>query len=825
MWSKHPLTAALAATALLTACGDDSKPDFYNGTGLLDVTLEVVSPDGIGLTLPDPADFRFELMSVGEESSSHVWESFSSFRQGARYLAGEYVFTATHGDVTEEGFDLPFFRAMAQTRIEEGAATSVSLTATLANVPVTLTSTDAFNSAHPGWTADIHSAGGRYIGFDRAESRTAYMRAEPLSVSVGLNDGKAIFSLARAVGTDAGRLMAFTLDAEADDVVLTCNGREVRRLTVTREMLLAPWPEVSLSGASTTATLPLLERTRPAVPVAFTVDSPTEPAEVTFTIDSPSLQAIGAPPEINLMSPDDNSRRFLENIGMLIPEFARGATQFDITPLLAQIQYRGDISPTSRLSLTVTDASGRQSRPVELTVSTIPFDINVISATPAVIGINTVDITVAAPSASVSDEMTIVAREADGTLAPAEIIEAVALDNATYRVTVRIPEGNTPLTLLAYYGTELKAELPVERVSPSYTISCDAFATRVRLLVQCPGNESLVPVITRGLTLTSDGNSATVLGRDEKTGIITVIGLTPSRAYTLEATLQPGNAAALHRPAFTTEAATPLPNGDFEDTKKSIDMRDMPSGGRYSQTFAEIFNCQNKASYRHDAPTGWANTNVKTFNTGSRNRNTWYMQPSVYTIEDRMSGDYAVELVSVAFDPDGAAIADYLQESTPYTRYSRNIPDITWRAAGKIFLGTYSFNPFPSPVESYVEGIGFRSRPTSLNGFYIFEPSAADPADRGLVSVEVLGIDGDREITIAGGTLRLDPSTGYTAFTIPLNYSRFGVKATRIKVMAASSRNIGSLHAETVNIITRPDPVSSTSTGSRLRLDNLTFAY
>lgn len=827
MWSKHTLTVAFAAASLfLVACDDNSKPDFYNGTGLLNVTLDVDVPAGIDAVPPNPADFSLEIMSVGEESSSHVWDTFSSFRQGNRYLAGEYVFTASHGDPAGEGFDMPCFSAISQERIEEGSTTTVALTATLSNVPVTLVSTDAFNRRHPEWSASVHSSGGSYIAFDNSEDRTAFTRCEPLSVSVGLDGGKAVFSLARGIAVKPGELMAFRLDSdESHNVILSCNGRELRRIDVTESMLLSPGPVVKIDGVGSDASVTLLERTRPEEPVSFVVDAAVGPAEVFFTIDSPALQAIGAPSEIDLVSPDDNSRRFFENIGMSIPEFGAEQTVFDITPLFSQIQYRTGISATSRLALTAIDATGRQSEPMTLTVHTIPFDVNVISATDAVIGINTVDIVVAAPSASIADEMSIVVRNPDGTLAPAEIIDAVALGNATYRVTVHIPEGNMPVTLLAYYGTELKAELPVARVSPSYSIACDAYATKVRLKIDCPENNKLVSVITRELRLSIGGDDVTVLSRDEDAGMITVIGLAPSKDYVIEATLQPGVDSALHKAAFSTEADTPLPNGDFEDTKKAIDQRDISSGGRYSQTFAEIFNCQNKATYRYDAPTGWANTNLKTFNTASRNRNTWYMQPSVFAIEDRMSGDYAVELVSVAFDPDGAPIADYLQESVPYTRYSRNVPEIEWRAAGKIFLGSYTFSPFPEPKETYAEGIDFCSRPSSLNGFYIYEPTAADPSDRGIISIEVIGRDGDREVTIAGRTLQLEPSTGYTAFTIPLTYSRFGVKATRIKVMASSSRGIGEMHAETVNIVTLPDPVSSTSTGSRLKLDNLTFAY
>ena len=47
----------------------------------------------------------------------------------------------------------------------------------------------------------IHSAGGSYIEFSSNETRTAFMRPEPLTVSIGLDSGKAIFVLARDIST------------------------------------------------------------------------------------------------------------------------------------------------------------------------------------------------------------------------------------------------------------------------------------------------------------------------------------------------------------------------------------------------------------------------------------------------------------------------------------------------------------------------------------------------------------------------------------------------------------------------------------------------
>ncbi|MDE5750975.1 MAG: hypothetical protein K2H87_09470 [Duncaniella sp.] len=51
------------------------------------------------------------------------------------------------------------------------------------------------------------------------------------------------------------------------------------------------------------------------------------------------------------------------------------------------------------------------------------------------------------------------------------------------------------------------------------------------------------------------------------------------------------------------------------------------------------------------------------------------------------------------------------------------------------------------------------------------------------------------------------------------------MKATRIKVMFASSADIGTIAEETAAIVTLSDPKTATSTGGQLWIDNITLGY
>lgn len=250
----------------------------------------------------------------------------------------------------------------------------------------------------------------------------------------------------------------------------------------------------------------------------------------------------------------------------------------------------------------------------------------------------------------------------------------------------------------------------------------------------------------------------------------------------------------------------------------------MLSGGRYSQNTVEIYNLQNRTSFDLMTPEKWATVNDKTFCRSATNHNTWYLAPSTYTVNDAYSGAYAVRLDCVGYDIHGQKIPDYLQPGPPYTLYSCNIPAGFSHAAGRLFLGSYSFDP-ENLQERYVEGLAFSSRPVAVNGFYKFVATSANPRATALARVEVIGNLNGADIVIAENELHLPVALSYTAFTIPLSYERFGMKATSIRLMFAPSDAIGDIESETQSIIVLPDPATSTSRGSSLWLDNLSLSY
>ena len=310
-------------------------------------------------------------------------------------------------------------------------------------------------------------------------------------------------------------------------------------------------------------------------------------------------------------------------------------------------------------------------------------------------------------------------------------------------------------------------------------------------------------------------------------GIIVVGGLNEKTTYQLTTSLYENPVEPSH---FTlpirirTEICGQLPNSGFEEVETGLVYANLPAGGRYSQNIVDIYNQQNYVSYDLYMPKKWTTVNAKTFCKKASNHNTWYMQPSAYTITDVAEGAFAVTIQSTSWDLNGEQIPNYRQTGTPYVNYNKNIPNITHRAAGRLFLGDYKFNS-ESLTEVYTEGIAFTSRPTSLNGYYKYVPCVNDISDCGIVLVEVVGkVEGKDEI-ISRTLHELPAAVSYTAFSVPLAYEKFGIKATSIKVMFASSKNYGSIEEESASVVTFSDVVTSTSHGGELSIDGLTLSY
>ncbi len=834
---SHILLIAVSVLVLLSGCSDyDSSTHSTFGQLTLTVTADAVLKSPAGETLADinvakPNDVTVT-MSDEQGSYTRRWESLSDFPAGERYFVGTYSISAGFGNKLTEGFDNPYYYGETLAQISDGSTTDAGVTLDLISSVAAVTFTPQMVSAFSSLSARINSEAGGYFDFAAGENRLLYIQPGQvkLYLTLVLPDGRQVSFLAATVArTQSCVLYDFKVDvsnAGSDPVVSVTVGDEETVTVLTDEFISQASPVIRTSGWSDGGELLLPEGDAPSVPVIATVESAAGFGHLYLSANSASLREDGMPSQVDLLHLTAEQASELNELG-LKTTVTDGEIKVDFTTLLSNLVFLTAENALSTFTLVAENVSGKSCEPVTLKVRTTPVEIEILSVDKAIVGINKGSIRVRSSAPGFSQHVEIeYEKEPDSDeWQKVSGSDIASVEESVYIVSFPLPDGSGPVNVRVLYCDEVRANVTVERFMPDFSIEVDAYAN-FGVVKIVAADESMLGTITDNVTIYANGQKGSVLSRYPDKGLLSIIGLKPSTTYRFRATMMsaPGNNDFTKEVIVKTEGTPQLPNGDFEERNDGIKYKDLPSGGRYSQTMVEIFNWQNHTSYDQQVPKGWANTNAKTFCRAAKNHNTWYMQPSVFTVDDVQSGDFAVSLRSVAYDIDGEPILDYAQTGEPYLDYSLNIPRIAGKAAGKLFLGDYSFDA-AGGTETYREGISWNSRPVSLNGFYKYAPSEDNWNDRGLVLVEVIGERDGKEVVIASGRRILPLATGYTAFNVPLEYESFGVKATRIKVMFSSTESIGTIAEETSIVTTHPDSRTATSLGSQLWLDNVTLAY
>lgn len=832
-------------TAVMTGCSEIDE-NYSGGSGFISLELaidpEVRSSQAQGnysITAPAAEDFSVTLTDATGQYS-HTWPSLADFPTLEQYRTGAYTIAAQYGSLDNEGFDMPCFQGSSDITVTEATQTKATVTCTIANTLVSINYTDSFKAYFKEYSAELHSTGGIYLNVPGDETRTAFLRPGDVNLTLSLTlptGAKTTFSPATIYDAQPQHHYRLNIDVNNGDVgdatlVITIDDTmddHTVSIDLSNDLIAAPAPEVTPVGFTPGVPVKLNEGETPSATIAMDINARNGLSEIILTTHSQSLTALGWPAEINLLKADEATRDKLTALGLKTQGIWHNPDRMaviDFTDVIAWLTNSPSDVPEASFTVVVKDNLTKVNEPVTLDINIEPVDLTVKQISPAVVGINKATITVKAPSVDLKKNVVIQMLD-NKTWTSLTIDDIIPTgEPSIYTITFNVPEGTSAVNARVLYCNRLKGSFTIERKSPEYTVDVDPFASRARVKVSAR-DASVVELVTRYLSVYVNSSQASILERDPSTGLLTILGLNPSTTYRLKTTIlnQPGDEDYTPEILFTTEGTPTIPNADFEDIKESIKASNFLSGGRYSQNTVEIYNRQNTVSFKYSVPVkGWATTNDKTFCRQATNKNTWYMQPSVYTISKAVSGGYAVTLKSVAFDVSGQEIPDYLQTGQPFTNYSLNIPYIESRAAGKLFLGEYAFDPL-SMTERYNEGVSFHGRPASVNGFYMFEPCRNFTSDRGLVSVEVIGNDGTHDIVIASGQLGLPLATSYTSFSVPLTYRHFGVKATKLKLMFASTNQSGSLAKERTSVITWDDPVTSTSIGSILTIDNLSLSY
>lgn len=831
------ITIGLTIITGLTACTED-RVVLSNGSGFMTLGIEcdptAIAPDGSEIMFFKPTDSQCSVsISDIDGIYSHTWESAADFPQIERYLEGTYDITVSYSSLEVEGIQSPCYKGAARVMVSSGETTRAAVTATLSNVPVRFTPTDAFNSEFPSATLLLHTPGGSYVELT-SENQVAFMRPDNIAVylSIELDNGKGLIINPVSIPAAKARYVYdLTFDYDKDTRVLSVeyNSAETHghnSILIDEHIADSPSPTIVPVGFVSDSPISVTEGACPQSGIGIDISAPAELSSLTLSIKSPSPSVASLPSETDLLNADSETLAKLSSAGLDIAGITPTGGTVEFNNLISSLVYRPETDNRSVFTIIATDKYGQSSAPVSLVVNTEEAKLDIRSVSRVEVGDPSVTLTIEAENISDQNCYAEISTDNGKNWGKTDILDIALNEDGRYEVTFAIPSGTAPLSLRIVYCGQIRDTISIKRLSPAYSIEVDAFARVARIRI-IPNDPELLSMITEYASVFISDNELPIISRDIENGYIMVMGLSPATTYNFRSTImtEPDDNDFTSPVSVTTEGTPSLPNCDFEETKESLKYDDLPSGGRYSQNSVAIFNRQNFTTYHLSTPVkGWANTNAKTFCKSAANKNTWYMQPSVFSVTDAANGAYGVKLTSVGYDLNGPEIQPYLQESEPYTDYSKNIPEIAHRAAGKLFLGEYSFNP-ESGEEVYKEGISFNARPLSLNGYYRFIPATNSRDERALIKVEVLGVHNGVETVLADKEYPLAFASGYTAFSVPIDYPVFGAKASAIRVMFSSSAKYGTIEQEDASVALYFDPQTATAIGNQLWIDNITLGY
>lgn len=829
--------------SLFASCNNESNGPTY-GKGSFNVSLstntEVIpvlrSAAGADDAVPSVEDFQLTLTSE-DGQFSQKWSSINNINPEDTYDVGNYVLKAEFGSLNDEGFIIPYYVGETAFTIRDHETTPVEVICGLGHVKFTLNYTESFKKYFTDYEATVSSSNGRNIVITKSETRDAYLRPGNISLELQLtkpNGVSATFKPEIIKDAKAREHHIVTLDVseKVGEAKLNIHfgdvdGNEYISIDVSDEAMTAPAPYIVLDGVTDGGNIEIQECSAPEnSALSATITARGGLNTCTLTTQSAYLLSKGFPEVVELTSLTADQARLFETLGFELRGFDANRKEMAIVnfaTLAPSLLITADGANQHTFTLTATDKNDKACEPVSFTITNTPLTLTMGEVANVMLGSTSIDIPVTFDGRDAS-RLQVMRKVGNTTQAINTTIKSNDGDN--YVLTANLDVENKAQELFVSYGGIKNTQSQVANIKvPIYSLSfaaADVWHNHASFTVKAK-DAAYQSVIEKYISfyVKNSGKWEAFTPVPTSNGY-KVSGLTSNRTYEFSSScLADGSDLSTNASvSITTEAQLALPNAEFNDWTQWFS-ETINKGGEYAKTAGLVQETQVVTSTN---PNGWATVNAKTVPTSPRTKNTWYMVPS--TLPTSGINGNAVMMRNVAWDNNGGtppgeswgniAGKNHLHELNP--------PSIGKRSAGKMFLGSYSYN-HSNNSEVYNEGISFVSRPTKLTGYYKYAAKGNDTHGIAIITVEHRASNGE-VITLATTTKALTPTANFTAFELPLNYTNTGYKATHLRVMFASSNYASNNQAyETQNIVTVDDRYEAVSLGSELCVDNLSLIY
>ncbi len=835
---------SLAALLLTTTGCHNDRNILITGYGDLNFTIHADTiAKGIAgaedLSIPQPDIEQFEITASNTITGyTKTWKTIEEFEASHRKVpVGTYIFSASMGKMEEEGFDMLSFYGESSATVYDDMLTDVTLDCKIDNALVSSAISEAAVNEFKDISLRMKSTKGIYIGFSPDEHRAAYIRPGTIQGEVTLTnqEGKTIticpIEISNAqvsehycVRTDIaetaeGKALTFVYDEAtlANPATVPIND----------DLFNATPPEIKTIGFTNNDPITILESESPQQAVRCEISAPNGLKSIRLTALSETLYKNDISQEIELVGKD---LPILKEHGFVIEGNEENSTKavIDFTDMIPELSAKSNEAATHYFILQAKDRYGMlANEPSVLAITTNPVKLLMDMPTPVGFDATTANIKLSYNGTNLERFVKIQYQVNQDGVWQEATPTAIKQEGNTYTLTVPIPEGDNHIEFRASYknGRRTSNVVTLQRIIPDFTAYCGSeniWPSKADILIWSADNSKIIPYLSVYVKEQNGEFHPAVVERVTEEGRITVSTLMPSTSYTIKIMAGIGSTTSKEQSFdITTEAALQLPNPSFEDNKTTIDISTINCGGKYSN-LASWVPIYNTTSIKVNEPKEWTSVNTKTCSSYTQPENTWFKVPTTEIVRKGYEGAYAVKLRNAAWDLHGEEPPRDVRTDREY--YSRNAPEFSYRSAGKLFLGSYTF--YPDGREEYKIGYPFTSRPTAIQGMYSYIQDNQDLTENGLVSIQMIREEYGQEYVIGEGKGLLKPSTSFTRFVVPITYSVRNKNATKMKLLISSSCYASENQEEETKAIKTTNYLEKgISTGAELTVDDLILLY
>lgn len=835
---------SLAALLLTTTGCHNDRNILITGYGDLNFTIhaDTVAKGIAGakdLSIPQPDIEQFEITASNTITGyTKTWKTIEEFEASHRKVpVGTYIFSASMGKMEEEGFDMLSFYGESSATVYDDMLTDVTLDCKIDNALVSSAISEAAVNEFKDISLRMKSTKGIYIGFSPDEHRAAYIRPGTIQGEVTLTnqEGKTIticpIEISNAqvsehycVRTDIaetaeGKALTFVYDEAtlANPATVPIND----------DLFNATPPEIKTIGFTNNDPITILESESPQQAVRCEISAPNGLKSIRLTALSETLYKNDISQEIELVGKD---LPILKEHGFVIEGNEENSTKavIDFTDMIPELSAKSNEAATHYFILQAKDRYGMlANEPSVLAITTNPVKLLMDMPTPVGFDATTANIKLSYNGTNLERFVKIQYQVNQDGVWQEAAPTAIKQEGNTYTLTVPIPEGDNHIEFRASYknGRRTSNVVTLQRIIPEFTAYCGSeniWPSKADILIWSADNSKIIPYLSVYVKEQNGEFHPAVVERVTEEGRITVSTLMPSTSYTIKIMAGIGSTTSKEQSFdITTEAALQLPNPSFEDNKTTIDISTINCGGKYSN-LASWMPIYNTTSIKVNEPKEWTSVNTKTCSSYTQPENTWFKVPTTEIVRKGYEGAYAVKLRNAAWDLHGEEPPRDARTDREY--YSRNAPEFSYRSAGKLFLGSYTF--YPDGREEYKIGYPFTSRPTAIQGMYSYIQDNQDLTENGLVSIQMIREEYGQEYVIGEGKGLLKPSTSFTRFVVPITYSVRNKNATKMKLLISSSCYASENQEEETKAIKTTNYLEKgISTGAELTVDDLILLY